>query len=101
MTLNLDNLEVRRSCPDCGVPEIDGRCVNDCVDRREELEQLRAQLAEAREVIAFYANPKTYLREPCADAAVRLPMEDLSDIKGWAEYCGGKTGRIYLERYPK
>lgn len=62
------------------------------------IESLQGQLAEAMEVIRFYANKKNWCRGDAYDPSVFIGDDD-EEWKG-KSYLNGFKARAYLEKYP-
>lgn len=59
---------------------------------------MEEKLEIAKKALEFYANPKSYMREPNHDIARALISDDMSEVSGFAKFCGGKHARLALER---
>lgn len=66
---------------------------------KEHIESLQGQLAEAREVIGFYANKKNWCRGDAYDPSVFIGDDD-EEWKG-KSYLNGFKARAFIEKYPE
>lgn len=94
MSIKFGNFDLETECPACEEPIVVRALSAGPIEK--ENAQLRAQLAEAREVIEFYGAEKTYIIPAgSGDAAdwvsATCPAQD--DI--------GMKARAFLAKYPK
>jgi serine/threonine-protein kinase RIO1 len=60
--------------------------------------KLEAERNLAKEALVFYADKKSWLREPAADVARSIIAEDCSDVPSYSAYTGGAKARVVLEK---